>query len=196
MKIIILGAGEVGGNLAQNLTRESSDITVVDTDAERLRELQDRFDIRTVRGPGAHPDILQAAGADDADMIIAVTNSDEVNMIACQVAYSVFRTPTKIARVRSTAYLDHAEIFRNEAMPVDHIVTPDPLVPPALPRLPPPPPPPPPPSAAPPPPLHPPSPIPEPSPRPRPYLATSLACLSTILNSPDIIIYSAATFSC
>ena len=128
MKIIILGAGEVGGNLAQNLTRESSDITVVDTDAERLRELQDRFDIRTVRGPGSHPDILQAAGADDADMMIAVTNSDEVNMIACQVAYSVFRTPTKIARVRSTAYLDHAEIFRNEAMPVDHIVNPEHIV--------------------------------------------------------------------
>ncbi len=128
MKIIILGAGEVGGNLANNLSEESSDITVVDVNEERLRDLQDRFDIRTVRGPGSHPDILRAAGADDADLIIAVTNSDEVNMIACQVAYSVFRTPIKIARIRATAYLDQPEIFRNEAMPVDHIVNPEQIV--------------------------------------------------------------------
>ncbi len=103
MKIIILGAGEVGGNLAQNLTQEASDITVVDTNSDRLRELQDRFDIRTVRGMASHPDILRQAGAEDADMLIAVTNSDEVNMIACQVAYTVFNTPTKIARIRSSA---------------------------------------------------------------------------------------------
>ena len=73
MKIIILGAGEVGGNLAQNLTKEASDITVVDTDSNRLRELQDRFDIRTVRGLASHPDVLRQAGAEDADMLIAVT---------------------------------------------------------------------------------------------------------------------------
>jgi Trk K+ transport system NAD-binding subunit len=75
MKIIILGAGEVGGNLAQNLTKEASDITVVDSDSDRLRELQDRIDIRTVRGMGSHPDVLRQAGAEDADMLIAVTNS-------------------------------------------------------------------------------------------------------------------------
>ena len=90
MKIIILGAGEVGGNLAQNLTQEASDITVVDTNGDRLRELQDRVDIRTVRGMGSHPDIMRQAGAEDADMLIAVTNSDEVNMVACQIAYTVF----------------------------------------------------------------------------------------------------------
>ena len=128
MKIIILGAGEVGGNLAQNLTQEASDITVVDHDADRLRELQDRYDIRTVRGQASHPDVLRSAGAEDADMLIAVTNSDEVNMVACQVAYTVFHTPTKIARIRSTAYLDHKSIFRNEAMPVDFIVNPEKIV--------------------------------------------------------------------
>ena len=124
MKIIILGAGEVGGNLAQNLTQEASDITVVDTDSDRLRELQDRFDIRTVRGMASHPDILRQAGAEDADMLIAVTNSDEVNMVACQVAYTVFNTPTKIARIRSSAYIGDDGIFRNDAMPVDVIVQP------------------------------------------------------------------------
>lgn len=127
MKIIILGAGEVGGNLAQNLTKEASDITVVDHDADRLRELQDRFDIRTIRGMGSHPDVLRQAGAEDADMLIAVTNSDEVNMVACQVAYSVFHTPTKIARIRSTTYLEY-DIFRNEAMPVDFLVNPEQIV--------------------------------------------------------------------
>ena len=128
MKIIILGAGAVGRSLAQNLAKETGDITIVDQDADRLRELQDRFDIRTVRGNGSHPDVLRDAGAEDADMIIAVTKSDEVNMIACQVAYSIFHTPTKIARIRSTAYLEQGSIFRNEAMPVDHIVNPENIV--------------------------------------------------------------------
>lgn len=128
MKIIILGAGEVGGNLAQNLTREASDITVVDINADRLRELQDRFDIRTVRGMASHPDVMRQAGAEDADMVIAVTNADEINMVACQVAYSVFHTPTKIARIRTTAYIEHEGIFRNDAMPVDFIVNPEQIV--------------------------------------------------------------------
>jgi trk system potassium uptake protein TrkA len=131
MKIIILGAGEVGGNLAQNLTKEASDITVVDINADRLRELQDRFDIRTVRGLASHPDIMRQAGAEDADMLIAVTNSDETNMIACQIAHTVFHTPTKIARIRSTAYVRPEymdRIFRTEAMPVDFIVNPEKIV--------------------------------------------------------------------
>jgi trk system potassium uptake protein TrkA len=128
VKIIILGAGEVGGNLAQNLTKEASDITVVDTNSDRLRELQDRFDIRTVRGMASHPDIMRQAGAEDADMLIAVTNSDEVNMVACQVAYTVFNTPTKIARIRSSAYIRDGGIFRNDAMPVDVIVNPEAIV--------------------------------------------------------------------
>jgi len=128
MKIIILGAGEVGGNLAQNLTKEASDITVVDINTDRLRQLQDKFDIRTVRGMASHPDVMRQAGAEDADMLIAVTNSDEVNIVACQVAYTIFHTPTKIARIRSTGYLEHDGIFRNEAAPVDFIVNPEKIV--------------------------------------------------------------------
>ena len=128
MKIIILGAGQVGGSLAQNLVKEASDITVVDTDPEKLRELQDRYDIQTVCGQASYPTILKQAGADDADLLIAVTNSDEVNMVACQVAYTVFHTPTKIARIRSRAYLTGGGIFRDDAMPVDHIVNPEEII--------------------------------------------------------------------
>ncbi len=127
MKILILGAGEVGGNLAQNLTKEASDITVIDHDADRLRELQDKFDIRTVRGMGSHPNVLRQAGAEDTDMLIAVTNSDEVNMVACQVAHTVFHTPTKIARIRSQTYMDIG-IFGDTAMPVDFLVNPEQIV--------------------------------------------------------------------
>lgn len=128
MKIIILGAGQVGGNLAENLAKEDSDITVVDVDNLRLRELQDKLDIRTVRGMASHPEILRLAGAEDADMIIAVTNSDEVNMVACQVANTVFHTPTKIARIRSTGYLKQNEIFREKAMSVDFTVNPEQII--------------------------------------------------------------------
>ncbi len=128
MKIIILGGGQVGGSLAHNLTKEASDITVVDNDGERLRDLQDRYDIRTVRGMASHPDVLRSAGAEDADMLIAVTNSDEVNMVACQVAYTVFHTPTKIARVRSSAYISGGSIFRDDAMPVDVTVNPEAII--------------------------------------------------------------------
>ena len=103
MKIIILGAGQVGGTLAENLAGENNDITIVDTDSERLRELQDKFDLRVVNGHGAHPKVLLEAGAQDADMLVAVTNSDETNMIACQVAYSLFNTPNKGARIRAPA---------------------------------------------------------------------------------------------
>ena len=127
MKILILGAGEVGGNLAQNLTKEASDITIIDHDADRLRELQDKFDIRTIRGMGSHPDVLRQAGAEETDMIIAVTSSDEVNMVACQVAHTVFHTPTKIARIRSRTYMDTG-IFGDTAMPVDFLVNPEQIV--------------------------------------------------------------------
>src|SRR5699024_1737972 len=118
MKIIILGAGQVGGTLAEHLASEANDITVVDTNTERLRDLGDRLDIRTVNGHCSFPHILQQAGADDADILVAVTNSDETNMAACQVAYTLFRTPTKIARVREPAYLTYPELFTNEAIPV------------------------------------------------------------------------------
>lgn len=128
MKIIILGAGQVGSSLANNLASEANDITVVDVDTPLLQELQDRLDLRTINGHASHPDVLLRAGAEDADMIIAVTNSDETNIVACQVAYTLFHTPTKIARVRSQAYLQHAELFTQEAMPVDVIISPEQLV--------------------------------------------------------------------
>ncbi len=127
MKIIILGGGQVGSSVAANLCSEANDITVVDQNPELLKELQDRFDLRTVVGHGAHPDVLLRAGAEDADMILAVTNSDETNMVACQVAYTLFHTPTKIARVRSQAFLDHPELFTG-ALPIDVRISPEQLV--------------------------------------------------------------------
>jgi trk system potassium uptake protein TrkA len=128
MKIIILGAGQVGASVAGNLASEANDITLVDEDAVVLQDLQDRLDIRTVRGRASYPEVLYQAGADDADMIIAVTSSDETNMIACQVAYTLFHTPTKIARVRSIEYLKHARLFTQEALPVDVLISPEQLV--------------------------------------------------------------------
>lgn len=125
----MLGAGQVGATLAENLASEENDITVVDTDANRLRELQDRIDIRTIQGRGSLPDVLARAGGEDADMLIAVTSSDEVNMIACQVAFTLFRTPTKIARIRDSEYIRKGEqLFINEAVPVDVLISPERLV--------------------------------------------------------------------
>ncbi len=129
MKIIILGAGQVGATLAENLTSEENEITVVDINAEKLHALQDKLDLQVVCGPCSHPDILRQAGAEDADMLIAVTRSDEVNMMACQVAYSIFSTPTKIARIRSPQYLKYKEqLFHNHDLPVDHYIAPEQLV--------------------------------------------------------------------
>ena len=128
MKIIILGAGQVGSSVAQNLASEANDITMVDTDASVLSDLQDRIDIRTVVGIASHPEILIQAGAEDADMIVAVTNSDEINMIACQVAYTLFHTPIKIARVRAREYHRYEKLFTQEALPVDVLISPEQLV--------------------------------------------------------------------
>lgn len=129
MKIIILGAGQVGGTLAENLVGENNDITVVDTDSGRLRQLQDKFDLRVVQGHGSHPRVLREAGAEDADMLVAVTNSDETNMIACQIAYSLFNTPNRIARIRAPEYIRESEkLFLPEAVPIDHLISPEQLV--------------------------------------------------------------------
>jgi trk system potassium uptake protein TrkA len=128
LKIIILGAGQVGGTLAEHLAGEANDITVVDTDGERLRALGDRLDIRTIQGRGSFPTVLRQAGAEDADMLVAVTNSDETNMVACQVAFTLFHTPTKIARVRESAYLTRSGLFDNDAIPVDVLISPEQVV--------------------------------------------------------------------
>lgn len=128
MKIIILGAGQVGSSVAETLASEANDITVIDRNAEVLRELQDRLDIGTVVGRGSHPGVLEQAGAEDADMLLAVTDSDETNMVACQVAYTLFHTPTKIARVRAVDYLIHSRLFSQDAFPIDVLISPEQLV--------------------------------------------------------------------
>ncbi|MDO6459993.1 Trk system potassium transporter TrkA [Granulosicoccaceae sp. 1_MG-2023] len=129
MKIIVLGAGQVGSTVAQNLARENNDVTVVDTDSEVLSALSNTFDLRTIEGYASHPHVLKDAGAEDADMIVAATNADEVNMVACQIAYSMFHTPTKIARIRSQGYLSEgAQLFKNDHIPVDVLISPERLV--------------------------------------------------------------------
>jgi trk system potassium uptake protein TrkA len=128
MKILILGAGQVGGTLASHLASEEFDITLVDGNARALDALRDKLDIQTVHGWASHPDVLRRAGAEDADMLIAVTSSDEVNMVACQVCHSLFRTPTKIARVRAASYFDRKDFFTAEHMPIDVLINPEQVV--------------------------------------------------------------------
>jgi len=129
MKILILGAGQVGSSAAYHLSREeANEVTVVDTRADVLRDLQDRLDIRTVVGNGAYPDVLERAGANDADIIVALTDSDETNMVAYQVAYTLYHTPTKIARIRSADYMNAKKLFTQDAIPVDVRISPEQLV--------------------------------------------------------------------
>jgi len=128
MKIIILGAGQVGSSLASNLVSEANDITIVDSDPKRLQELQDRLDLRTVVGQASHPDVLTDAGGEDADMIVAVTNSDETNMVACRIAATLFRTPTKIARIRAQTYINHPQLFGKDGFNVDVLISPEQIV--------------------------------------------------------------------
>ena len=128
MNILILGAGQVGGTLADHLANEAFDITVVDVDEARLRELRTRLDIRTIHGYASRPDVLELAGAKDADMLIAVTPNDEVNMVACQVCYSMFQTPMKIARIRADSYHTRSTFFTKEHMPIDLRINPEHVV--------------------------------------------------------------------
>ena len=125
MKILILGAGQVGSTVAESLVSEANDITVVDTHAEKLRLLQDRFDLRTLVGNASHPSTLKQAGIADADILLAVTQSDEVNMVACKLASSLYNTPVKIARIRASGYLDHPEIFNSDNFCVDFSICPE-----------------------------------------------------------------------
>ena len=129
MKIIILGAGQVGSTLAANLVSEDNDITLVDDESLRLEHLRDKHDLRVMQGLASSPKMLRDAGAPDADLLIAVTSSDEINMVACQIAYTLFNTPTKIARIRNSEYLKEKEkLFSDEAFPIDHIISPENLV--------------------------------------------------------------------
>ncbi len=127
MKVIICGAGQVGWQIAKQLSSENNDITVIDKDPELVRRLSNNLDVAGITGLASHPNILDRAGARDTDMIIAVTLSDEVNMVVCQVAHSLFSIPRKIARVRDQSYLeiDYADLYRLEHMPIDFIISPE-----------------------------------------------------------------------
>ena len=129
MKILILGAGQVGSSAAYHLSREeANEVTVVDVRPDVLRELQDRLDIRTVVGHAAYPEVLERAGANDADIVVALTDMDEINMVACQIAYTLFHTPTKIARIRAAEYMNTAQLFSQDAIPIDVGISPEQLV--------------------------------------------------------------------
>jgi trk system potassium uptake protein TrkA len=129
MKILILGAGQVGRTAAHHLSREeANEVTVVDTNEDILRDLQDRLDVRTVAGNAAHPSVLENAGAAEAEIIVALTSSDEVNMMACEVAFTLFRTPTKIARIRASEYTSRPQLFGSDGLSVDVFISPEQLV--------------------------------------------------------------------
>lgn len=127
MRIIICGAGRVGFGIARRLSVENNEVTVVDQSKDLVRSITERLDVRGIIGNGSYPEVLAEAGAREADMIIAVTYSDEVNMIACQVANSLFNVPTKIARIRAAGYLDpsYSDLFGRHHMPIDVIISPE-----------------------------------------------------------------------
>ncbi|MFD1794615.1 Trk system potassium transporter TrkA [Paracoccus aurantiacus] len=127
MKIIIGGIGQVGWQIARHLSGERNDVTVIDNNAELVRRATEALDVQGVTGFASHPDVLDRAGARDADLIIAVTHSDEVNMVTCQVAHSVFKVPRKIARLRSPAYLDaiYSDLYRTDHLPIDVVISPE-----------------------------------------------------------------------
>ena len=127
MRILICGAGQVGYGIAERLAAEYNDVSVIDSSPELIQNIQDKLDVRGFVGHGSHPDMLAKAGAEQADMIIAVTLYDEVNMVACQVAHSLFNVPTKIARIRAQSYLQShwSNLFTREHMPIDVIISPE-----------------------------------------------------------------------
>ena len=127
MKVIICGAGQVGWQIARHLSGERNDVTIVDSDPELVRRAMDTLDVQGVSGFASYPEVLDRAGAPDADMIIAATYSDEVNMVTCQVAHSVFGVNRKIARLRSQAYLTaiYSDLYRRDHMPIDVVISPE-----------------------------------------------------------------------
>jgi len=129
MNILILGASQVGISIAEVLVGEENDVTIVDINQHALQQLQNRLDIHTVAGNAAHPSVLRSAGAEDASLVLAVTDNDEVNLVSCQIAETFFSTPTKIARIRSRQYLKHPELFSNESgFNVDVVISPEVIV--------------------------------------------------------------------
>jgi len=127
MRVIICGAGRVGTGIAQRLAEEGAQVTVIDHQADLIRAITERLDVRGVVGSGSYPDVLTEAGAKEADMLVAVTHSDEVNIVACQIAHSVFKVPTKIARIRARSYLQsrYADVFSRDNIPIDVVISPE-----------------------------------------------------------------------
>ena len=125
MNILILGAGEVGFHIAQRLATEGNDVVVVDNDAERLQRVADTMDVRTILGHASHPSVLRLAGAENAELLIAATTNDETNMLACQVAHSLFKVTTKMARVREPDYVNSTGLFGRDELPIDLIISPE-----------------------------------------------------------------------
>jgi trk system potassium uptake protein TrkA len=127
MKIVICGAGLVGTSIASHLAEEHNDVTVIDASAEKIQRLTEQVDVHGVVGVASYPDILSGAGARDAELLIAVTESDEINMVACQVAHTIFDTPVKIARIRHQPYLDplYGDLYSPDQLPIDHIISPE-----------------------------------------------------------------------
>ena len=127
MKVIICGAGQVGWQIARHLSRENNDVTVVDKNESLIRRISETLDVSGITGFASYPDVLERAGAKDADMIIAATFADEVNMVTCQVAHSMFDIPRKIARLRAQSYLDaiYSDLYRQDHMPIDVVISPE-----------------------------------------------------------------------
>ena len=137
MKVIVCGAGQVGFDIARQLSGEGNDVTVIDHDTDRIRKVSESLDVHTFRGFASYPAILERAGAENADMLIAVTLSDEINLVSCQVAHSLFNVPIKMARVRHNAYLEPSwrQLFSRDHMPIDVIISPENEVVAAIDRL-------------------------------------------------------------
>jgi trk system potassium uptake protein TrkA len=125
MKIVILGAGMVGATLAEQLVAEGHDIALVDLDEDLLSDISQRLDLKAVCGQASYPDVMREAGSEEADMVVAVTDNDEVNMVACQVAYSLFQVPLKIARIRTPHYFIRKELYSNDNLPIDVFINPE-----------------------------------------------------------------------
>jgi trk system potassium uptake protein TrkA len=127
MRVIVCGAGQVGSAIARHLATEGIDVTVIDSSPEQARRVDESYDVRGMVGHASHPEVLERAGAQDADMLIAVTRSDEVNMVACQVAYSLFNVRRRIARLRHTGYLEHSRtgLYARDQLPIDVIISPE-----------------------------------------------------------------------
>jgi trk system potassium uptake protein TrkA len=127
MKVVVCGAGQVGFSIARYLSAEGNDVTVIDQSPDLIGKVNESLDVQAIVGHASHPDVLESAGVSDADMIIAVTFADEVNMVACQIAHSIFNVPTKIARIRQQNYLEPmwADLFSRDHMPIDVIISPE-----------------------------------------------------------------------